>query len=143
MHSLRRVYCEVWYRILAKPRAHLAYSDMLLTINRSEQQLLGLHDLEELLKVLEDLDNHLVLRELYIRIVSMRAVVDDAIHVQVQVVDHGHMGAGYGLIDQRVPLTQPSVKFGYTYRTRTAAAMNSFAVSCCQAYKAGDVEAEY
>ena len=82
------------------------------TVNGHEEQLLGLHDLEQLVQVVEDFNNHLRLRELRSRIIAMRTVVDDAVHVQVQVVNLGDVGLRNGLIDEGVPLAQPPVKLG-------------------------------
>ena len=82
------------------------------TVNGHEEQLLRLHDLEQLVQVVENFHNHLRLRQLGARIIAMRAVVDDAVHVQVQVVDLGDVGLRNGLVDQRIPLAQPPVELG-------------------------------
>ena len=41
----------------------------------------------------------------------MCAIVDDAIHVQVKVVNNGYHRCPAWLIDERVPLTEPPVEF--------------------------------
>ena len=58
-----------------------------LTINCHKQQPLWLYNLKELVQIAEDFDDHLFLRKRCAWIVSMCAVVNDAIHVQIQVVD--------------------------------------------------------
>ena len=82
------------------------------TVDGHEEQLLGLHDLEQLVHVVEDLHDHLRLCKLGARVVAMRAVVDDAVHVQVQVVDLGDVGLRDGLVDEWVSLAHPSVELG-------------------------------
>ena len=69
------------------------------TVNSSKEKLLRLDDLEELLYVGEDLQDHLLLCELYIGVIAVCTVVNDAIHVQVEVVNDWHMRAGNGLVD--------------------------------------------
>lgn len=69
-----------------------------LTIDCHEQQLLGLDDLKQAVQVIEDAYNHLCLCELGIGVVSVGAVVDDAIHVQVQIVYHWDLRTVCGLI---------------------------------------------
>ena len=80
------------------------------TVDSHEEQLLWLHDLDQLLQVRKDLDNHLRLCQPRAGVVAVRAVVDDAVHVQVQVVHDWHAGAGNGLVDERVALAEPAVK---------------------------------
>ena len=84
------------------------------TIYGHEQQLLRLHNLEELLQIPEDLYDHLLFCYLPSWVIPMRAVVDDTVHVQVQVVDHWHVCFCYRLIYKRVPLAQPPIKFRNT-----------------------------
>lgn len=81
-----------------------------VTINCHEQQLLWLDNLEQLVKVAKDFDNHFLLSQLGSRIVAMRAVVDDSIHVKVEVVyKRGLANIGW-LVEQGISLTQPTVK---------------------------------
>ncbi len=51
------------------------------TVYGHEEQLLRLYNLEELLQIPKDLDDHLLLRDLPSRVIPVSAIVDDAIHV--------------------------------------------------------------
>lgn len=95
-----------------KKQEEVCLVEELLTINGSKEELLRLHDLEQPLDVGENLDDHLLLSQLHVGVVAMCAVVDDTVHVQVEVVHHRHVSAGYRLVDERVPLAQPSVELG-------------------------------
>ena len=86
------------------------------TVNGHEEKLLGLHDLEQLLQVVEHFDNHFCLCQFCAWIIAMRAIVDDPIHIQVQVVYFWHVGFCYGLIHEWVSLAQPSVELWNTCR---------------------------
>lgn len=59
------------------------------TINGHEEQLLRLDDLEENAEVVEDVLEYLLLRnsEMRVGVIRVRAVVDDAIHVQIHVIE--------------------------------------------------------
>jgi hypothetical protein len=84
-----------------------------LTINRHEHQFAWLHDVDQLVQVAEDAYDHLRLCQLQVGVVRMRTVMNNAIHVQVQVV---HLGRGLCCCDwhveQWVPLTEPAVELG-------------------------------
>jgi hypothetical protein len=41
----------------------------------------------------------------------MRAIMDDTVHIQVEVVNDGNDGRTARLIDERVALAKPAVKF--------------------------------
>ena len=84
------------------------------TIDGHEEQLLRLYDLEELLQIPKDLDDHLLLCDFPSGVVPVCAIVDDAIHVQVKVVDYWHVRFCYRLIYKRIPLTQPPVELWNT-----------------------------
>lgn len=45
----------------------------------------------------------------------MRAIVNDAIHIEVEVVNNGDDGSPARLIDERVALAKPAIKFGNTH----------------------------
>lgn len=45
----------------------------------------------------------------------MRAIVNDAIHIEVEVVNNGDDGSPARLIDERVALAKPAIKFGNTW----------------------------
>lgn len=53
----------------------------MLTINSHEQQSLWLYNLEQLVQVGENLDNHFVLGEFRAWVVAVCAVMYDTIHV--------------------------------------------------------------
>ena len=84
------------------------------TVNGHEEEFLGLDYLKQLLQVVEDLYDHLRFCELCAWIIAMRAVVDDPVHVQIQVVHFWHVGLCNRLIDERVSLAQPSIKLRNT-----------------------------
>lgn len=86
-----------------------------LTVYCHEQHLLWLDYLHQLLQVCKDLQHHGMLIVLDVSSVCVRAVVDDPIHVQVQVVDlWGTLRCRDLLIEQGIPLGEPSVKLGDT-----------------------------
>lgn len=59
------------------------------TIDSQEEELLGFNHVEQSLKIKENVLEDLLLSysEVYIIVVRMRAVVDDAIHVEIQTVE--------------------------------------------------------
>ena len=68
--------------------------------------------MDELVKVVEDLQDHVLLRELHGRVVAVRARVDDPVHVEVEVV-HGRRSVDPDRLAQEgVPLAQPSEELG-------------------------------
>ena len=83
-----------------------------LTVHGHEQQLLRLHDAEQLVQILEDPQDHLGFRHLGTRVVAVRAVVDDSVHVEVERVDLGDVRAEDGLVDERIALGEPAVELG-------------------------------
>jgi hypothetical protein len=99
------------------PMRELEYAR--LTIYCSKEELLWLDDLEEPLYVGENLEDHLLFCQLNVRVIAMSTIVDDAVHVQVKVVDYGHLRACYGLVDQRIPLAEPAVEFGDSCKNYT------------------------
>lgn len=85
------------------------------TVDSHEQELLRLSNADELVEVVEDFQNHVLLRQPDAALrIAMGAVVDHAVHVQVQVVDDRHDRAATRLVDERIPLAQPSVELGDT-----------------------------
>lgn len=80
------------------------------TINGHEKQSLWLDNLKQLVKVGEDLDDHLLLSQLGAWIVSVRTIMNDAIHIQVQVVDQRSFANIGWLIEQRISLAQPAIE---------------------------------
>lgn len=87
---------------------------MLRTVDGQEHELLGLGDLDEFVQVHEDAQHHLCLCQAQRGVVRVRAVVDDAVHVEVQVVDlRGRLGRCHGHIKERIPLAQPPVELWY------------------------------
>mmetsp|Transcript_31089 Transcript_31089/g.61556 ORF Transcript_31089/g.61556 Transcript_31089/m.61556 type:complete len:243 (-) Transcript_31089:185-913(-) len=74
------------------------------------------HDLgHDAVEVRDDARHHLALTQGggHVHARGVGAPVDDAVHVQVQVVEFGEEGAGgQDLVDVRVPLRQPAVELG-------------------------------
>jgi hypothetical protein len=90
------------------PICHLPH-----TIDCQEDQPAGLHDLYEFVEVSKDTHDHLGLGELESWVICMRAVVDDAVHVEVEVVDlWRRIRRSDGHVEQRIALTEPAVKLG-------------------------------
>jgi len=46
----------------------------------------------------------------------MGTVVDDAVHIEVEVVDNRYNSGPTGLIDEWIPFTKPSVKLWDTWK---------------------------
>lgn len=90
-----------------------------LTIDGREKQLLRLHNLEQPINVFKCLQNHLLLCELDVRVIAMSAIVNDAIHVQVEVIEYRNIGAGTGLIGEWISLTQPSEELWNPCKTKS------------------------
>lgn len=63
------------------------------TVHRHEEQLLRLDHVEEKFKIEKNVLENLLLcdPEVNVVIVGMRTVVDDAVHVQVEIVELGHL----------------------------------------------------
>ena len=89
------------------------------TIYCHEKELLGLDFAEEMLNVVEDFDEHFVLGDVLgdgnVGVVVC-AVVDDAIHVEVETVEFGDAVFCYELRDCWIPLGHPAEEFGDTYK---------------------------
>ncbi len=71
--------------------------------------------MEEFIKVGKDTHNHLIFRHFDVWVVAMCAIVDDAVHIEVEVVNDGDNGSPARLIDERVALAKPAVKFRDTW----------------------------
>ena len=83
-----------------------------LTVNCHQEQLLGLDDLKQAVQVVEDAYSHLCLHELGVGGVSVGAVVNAAIHVQVQVMVTGICALSAGWFQEGSPLAEPSADLG-------------------------------
>ncbi len=68
--------------------------------------------MEKPVQVSEDAHYHLIFRELDVGVVAVRAVVDDAVHVQIKVIHDRHNRGPSRHVDQRVALAEPSIKLG-------------------------------
>ena len=88
-------------------------------VDGHEEQLLGLGDLRDhAVNVAEDGQHHLAQGQAAGRavVVGVRARVDDAVHVQVQVVDlRQQCAVGDHLVDLRVTLAEPAIELGNTH----------------------------
>ena len=85
---------------------------VVLTINCHKQQPLWLYNLKQLVQVAKDLDDHFLLGKRGAWVISVCAVVNDAVHVQVQVVyERSFANIGW-LVEQGVSFAQPSVELG-------------------------------
>ena len=73
-------------------------------VDGHKHELLGLDDVEQLVEVHEDLFDHLFFRQFDVWVVPVRAIMDDAIHIEVEVVDDRDDGGTARLVDQRVAL---------------------------------------
>ena len=105
----------------------------LLTIDCSKKKLLWLDDLEKLLNIGKNLEYHFLLCQLDIGGIAMSAVVNNSIHVQVQVVNDGDMCAGYWLIDEGVSFTQPAIKLWNACKEKCCSERPSFMTRRIQA----------
>ncbi len=84
------------------------------TVDGHKQQFAGLNNFKELFQVFEYPDKHLVFAELEVGVVAVGTVVDDAVHVEVQVVKLREGTRANGLVDKGVALREPAVKLGDT-----------------------------
>ena len=88
----------------------------MLTVYGSKEKLLWLDNVEEPVYVLKCLQHHLFLCELDIGVISMGAIMDNAVHVQIEVVIDRYVCAGTWLICQRISLAEPAKEFGDPYK---------------------------
>lgn len=63
------------------------------TVDRHEEKFLRLDHVEQKFEIEENVLENLFLcdTKVYVVVVGMRAVVDDAVHVEIQVVELGHL----------------------------------------------------
>ena len=95
----------------------------MLTINGHKEQPLWLDNLKQLVKVGENLDYHLLLSELRARIIAVRTIVNDAVHVEVQIVNYRRFANISWLVEQRVSFAQPAIEFRNPCRTLLRASL--------------------
>ena len=69
------------------------------TVYGKKEQPLWLNKVDKLVEVVKNLEQHFRLCGLAVWIVAVSAVVDDAVHVKVQVIDDGDSDRGSGHID--------------------------------------------
>ena len=102
----------------------------LLTVDGHIAYPLRLDDMEQPVEVVKDLRHHvrLVLR-LHRLVLWVRAVVHDAVHIEVETVEAGHSVPIDRVIDQRVALRKPSG--GATQHGNTRAAAISAELFLC------------
>lgn len=102
-------------QVLTQEDAHGRPLTGKLTIYSHEQHLLWLDYLHQLFQVCEYLQHHSMLVVLDVSAICVRAVVDDPIHVQVQVVDlWGTLRCRDLLIEKGISFGKPSVELGDT-----------------------------
>lgn len=82
----------------------------MVTVNCHEQQPLWLDNLEQLVKIAKDFDDHFFFSQFGAGIVAMCAVVDDSIHVKVKIVHKRGLANIGWLVEQGVSLAQPAVE---------------------------------
>ena len=87
------------------------------TVDGHEEELLGLDLAEQMLDVVEDLDEHLIFGKPCLggRVgVVVGAVVNDTVHVEVEVIELGNAVFGDELGYGRIPLREPAEELGDT-----------------------------
>ena len=83
----------------------------MVTVDCHEQQPLWLDNLEQLVKIAKDFDDHFFFSQFGAGIVAMCAIVDDSIHVKVKVVHKRGLANIGWLVEQGISLAQPAVEF--------------------------------
>jgi hypothetical protein len=75
------------------------------TIDGDEQQLLWPYDLHQFVDVIKDADHHFLLCQLDLLLIRMAGLVDDAVGIQVQIVNVRRCLCGRELlVEERVAL---------------------------------------
>ena len=87
-------------------------------IDRHVQHLIRSRHSKQMIQIRENLGHHLVFSHsrIHIRPCAVRAVVNDTIHVQVQVIDPRDLISRDLLLEQRVALGEPSEKLRDAHR---------------------------